>query len=190
MSWEELYPIVCDQAYYAVLRYDPRRKDKVQELVCQSYEKYQNDVSKGKEIKKQEFKCFITQRAKEVDLRSFVKKGKGGTSTTDPLSFYRRRPDSGTEIVQYDDWVTSKAHIKERVEDSFSFNIDFSNWQKTLSRIERRILKLLLNGFTAPQIAKKIKLSYLTVREKINCMKTAFIQYFHIASNKPLPAFG
>ena len=32
MSWEELYPIVCDQAYYAVLRYDPRRKDKIRSL--------------------------------------------------------------------------------------------------------------------------------------------------------------
>jgi hypothetical protein len=190
MDWGELYPIVASQAYYSVLRYDPRRRDKVQELVCQSYEKYQNDVSKGKEIKKQEYKCFVNQRAKEVDKRSFVKKGFGGTSTTDALSFYRHRSDSGTEIVQYDEWMTSRPHIKERVEDSFSFNIDFSNWQRTLTKMESRILKLLLNGFTAPQIAKKIKLSYLTVREKINCMKTAFIRYFHITNNKPLPDFG
>ena len=74
MSWEELYPIVAEQAYYAVMRYDPRRKDKVQELVCQSYEKYSRDISKGKEIKKQEYKCFVTQRAKEVDQRSICKK--------------------------------------------------------------------------------------------------------------------
>jgi hypothetical protein len=33
MSWEELYPGVSEQAYYSVLRYDPRRKDKIQELV-------------------------------------------------------------------------------------------------------------------------------------------------------------
>ena len=72
MSWEELYPIVSDQAYYAVLRYDPRRKDKIQELVCQSYEKYLHDVASGKEIKKQNYKCFVTQRAKEVDTRSFL----------------------------------------------------------------------------------------------------------------------
>ena len=53
MSWEELFPIVSDQAYWAVMRYDPRRrKDKIQELICQSYEKFQNDVAKGKEIKK------------------------------------------------------------------------------------------------------------------------------------------
>ena len=98
MTWEQLYPVVKEQAYFAVFRYDPRRADKVQELLCQSYEKYRNDVSMGREIKKQEFKCFITQRAKEVDLRSICKKGLGGTSTTDPLSFYRRRPDSGTDI--------------------------------------------------------------------------------------------
>ena len=77
MSWEELYPIVAEQAYYAVLRYDPRRKDKIQELVCQSYEKYSRDISRDKEIKKQEYKCFVTQRAKEVDQRSFCKKGYG-----------------------------------------------------------------------------------------------------------------
>ena len=28
MSWEELYPTITDQAYYAVLRYDPRGRIK------------------------------------------------------------------------------------------------------------------------------------------------------------------
>ena len=36
MSWEELFPIVSDQAYWAVMRYDARRADKIQELVSQS----------------------------------------------------------------------------------------------------------------------------------------------------------
>ncbi|MGE5847904.1 MAG: hypothetical protein ACM34O_14365, partial [Ignavibacteria bacterium] len=70
MSWEELYPTINEQAYYAVLRYDPRRKDKIQELVCQSYEKFLNDTAAGKEIKKQNFKCFVTRRAKEVKWES------------------------------------------------------------------------------------------------------------------------
>ena len=52
------------------MRYDPRRKDKIQELVCQSYEKYVRDKASDKEIKKQEYKCFVTQRVKEVDKRS------------------------------------------------------------------------------------------------------------------------
>ena len=85
MSWEELYPIVADQAYWAVMRYDPRRKDKIQELVCQSYEKFVRDTAADKEIKKQEYKCFITQRVKEVDRRSICKKGFGGTSSIDVL---------------------------------------------------------------------------------------------------------
>lgn len=42
MTWNELYPVVKEQAHYAVLRYDERRQDKVQELVCQAYEKYQH----------------------------------------------------------------------------------------------------------------------------------------------------
>ena len=97
MSWDELYPIVAEQAYYAVLRYDPRRQDKIQELVCQSFEKYKNDLSKGKEIKKQDYKCFVTQRAKEVDLRSICKQGYGGTSTIDVLSYFRKRNNVNTE---------------------------------------------------------------------------------------------
>jgi hypothetical protein len=47
------------------MRYYPRRKDKIQELVCQSYEKFIRDEAAGKEIKKQDYKCFITRRAKE-----------------------------------------------------------------------------------------------------------------------------
>ena len=108
MSWDELYPIVKEQAYYAVMRYDPRRKDKIQELVCQSYEKFIRDKASEKEIKKQDYKCFVTQRAKEVDTRSICKKGYGGTSTIDPLSFFRRRLDVNTEIVEFDEWMTSK----------------------------------------------------------------------------------
>ncbi len=86
-----LYTAGNEQAYYAVLRYDLRRKDKVQELVAQSYEKYVHDIQLGKPIVEQNYKCFITQRAKEVDKRSVCKKGPGGTSTRDALSFYKRR---------------------------------------------------------------------------------------------------
>jgi hypothetical protein len=59
MSWEELFPIVSEQSYWAVMRYDPRGKDKIQELICQSYMKYQNDVARGVEIKKQNSYRFI-----------------------------------------------------------------------------------------------------------------------------------
>ncbi len=127
MSWEELYPVVREQAYYAVLRYDPRRKDKIQELICQSYEKFTRDKAAGKEIKRQHYKCFVTQRAKEVDCRSICKKGFGGTSTTDVLSFYRRRPDVDTEVVELDEWMTSTPWKKEALEEQISFNLDFTD---------------------------------------------------------------
>jgi hypothetical protein len=188
MVWEQLYPIVYDQAYYAVMRYDPRRKDKVQELVCQSYEKFQNDLSKGKEIKKQDYKCFVTQRAKEVDKRSVCKKGLGGTSTTDALSFYRRRPDSGTEIVSFDDFMTAKPRGRQLVEENMDFNIDFTNWQNHLSRTEQKILQMLLQGYSATKIADKIKLSYIKVKECIAQMHESFIRYFDI--DKPLTTSG
>jgi hypothetical protein len=40
LCWDEIYPVSKTQAYYAVLRYEEpeRRKDKVQELICQSFE--------------------------------------------------------------------------------------------------------------------------------------------------------
>jgi ATP/maltotriose-dependent transcriptional regulator MalT len=189
MSFEEMYPVLRTQALYATMRYDPRKKDKMAELLAMTFVLYKSDIESCKEPNLNNYKSFITKRAREVDIRSVCLKGYGGNSTLDALSPYRRRANQDIEIVEYDDWQDAKLRNKERVEDSFAFPIDFGNWQKTLSSIERRILKLLLNGYTAPQIAKKIKLSYLTVREKINCMKTAFIQYFHIASNKPL-AFG
>ena len=180
MSWEELYPIVADQAYWAVMRYDPRRKDKIQELVCQSYEKYTRDVASGKEIKKQEYKCFVSQREKQVDTRSICKKGYGGTSTTDVLSFYRRRPDVDTEIVEFDEWMTSNPWKKEAVEEQISFSIDFKDWQKTLSPEEHTILSYLIQGFKASKIAEILQLSYQTVKIIISKLKQMFLDYFRL----------
>ena len=180
MSWEELYPIVQEQAYYAVLRYDPRRKDKIQELICQSYEKFIRDKAEGKEIKKQSYKCFVSQRAKEVDKRSVCKKGLGGTSTLDALSFYRRRPDVETEVVEFLEWMTSKPWNKEAVEEQLLFNIDFKNWQRTLTSKENQILSHLLQGYKANKIAEILQLSYHTVKKLIQQLKEAFLDYFRL----------
>lgn len=180
MSWEELYPIVADQAYWAVMRYDPRRKDKVQELVCQSYEKFVRDTAADKEIKKQEYKCFITQRAKQVDQRSICKKGYGGTSTLDALSFYRRRPDIDTEVVEFDDWMSAKTWKKEAIEEQISFQIDFKDWQKTLSTQEHTILTHLMQGYKAKDIAEILSLTYQTIRQIIKHLKKLFLDYFRL----------
>ena len=180
MSWEELYPIVQEQAYYAVLRYDPRRKDKIQELVCQSYEKFTRDKASGKEIKRQDYKSYVTQRAKEVDYRSICKKGYGGTSTTDVLSFYRRRPDVSTEVVAFEEWMTSKPRSKNTVEETLSFNIDFKDWQQTLTPKEKTILSHLMLGYRASKIAEILKLSYHSVKQIIKCLKEAFLDYFRL----------
>ena len=180
MSWEELYPIVREQAYYAVLRYDPRRKDKIQELICLSFEKYQKDIAKRKEIKKQNCKCFVTQRAKEVDKRSICKKGYGGTSTLDALSFYRRRPGVDTEVVELDEWMTMKPRSKHTVEETLSFNIDFKDWQQTLTSEEKTILSHLMQGYKASKIAEILKLSYHTVKNIISKLKEAFLDYFRL----------
>ena len=177
MIWDELYPIVKEQAYYAVLRYDPRRKDKIQELLCQSYEKFTRDKAANKDIKKQDYKCFVTQRAKEVDKRSVCKKGNGGTSTLDALSFYRRRE---TEVVEYDEWMTMKPRSKHTVEETLSFNIDFKDWQLTLTSNENKVLSHLMQGYKASKIAEILKLSYHTIQTIISKLKQAFLDYFRL----------
>jgi hypothetical protein len=171
---------VKEQAYYAVLRYDSRRKDKIQELVCQSYEKFKRDKESGKDIKKQDYKCFITQRAKEVDVRSICKKGFGGTSTIDALSFYRRRPDVETEIVEFDEWMMSKPRGKQAVEEQLSFDIDFKNWQRTLTQEENSILSHIMLGYKAMKIAEILQLSYYYVKTIISELKQAFLNYFRL----------
>jgi hypothetical protein len=189
MSFVEMYPTLRTQALYATMRYDPKKKDKMAELLAMAYVQYKKDIESCKEPNLNNYRAFISKRAREVDFRSVCLGGLGGNSTLDALSPYRRRPDQDIEIVEYDDWQDTKLRNKERVEDSFAFPIDFSNWQKTLHRTERRILKLLLDGYNAAKISEKLKLKYATVRDCINCMKAAFIRYFHI-NNKTLYAFG
>lgn len=181
MSFEELYPVVKEQAYYAVLRYEEpeRRKDKIQELVCQSYEKFTRDVAAGKQITKQNYKCFVTQRAKEVDKRSICTKGYGGTSIMDALSFYRRRPDVETEVVSFDDWMTSKPRAdKEMIENELTFRIDFKDWRRTLDDLQKKILDYLMQGFSAKNISEMMSMGYAKVVNLIRNLKIAFLNYF------------
>ena len=185
MTWEELYPVVKEQAYYAVMRYDPRRKDKMQELVCQAYEKYKNDIEAGVEPKLNVYKAFVQQRVKEVDIRSVCKKGLGGTSIRDVLSPYRRRPDQDVEIVEFDDWMTTSTKKKELVEDSFTFPIDFRAWLLRLKRIEKKVLNYLLEGYVVSKIAEMVKLTRAKTEQVIKSLQIAYLSYFRISLAKP-----
>jgi hypothetical protein len=176
MSWEELFPTIRSQANWAVMRYDVRRADKIQELLSQSYMKYQNDVARGKEIKKQDYKCFVTQRCKELDLRSVCLNGDGGNSIRDVLSFYRRRTDA--EIVEFDDWLAAKPRAKEMVEEQISFTIDFHSWQQTLGELERKILNYLMIGYKIKDISEMLKVTYMRVKNLIRDMKISYLNFF------------
>ncbi|MFZ1081555.1 MAG: hypothetical protein WAO19_06495 [Candidatus Kryptoniota bacterium] len=59
MTWNELYPVVTEHAKFAVLRYEERRQRKIQELLWQSFEKYQSEIPSGRGIKKQSYKCGV-----------------------------------------------------------------------------------------------------------------------------------
>ncbi len=138
------------------------------------------DKAAGKEVKRQDYKCFVTQRAKEVDQRSICKKGFGGTSTLDALSFYRRRPDVETEIIEFDEWMTSRPWKKEALEEQYSFNLDFKDWQQTLTSEEKTILSHLMQGYKASKIAEILQLTYHTVKTIISNLKQAFLDYFRL----------
>ena len=78
------------------------------------------------------------------------------------------RLDVDTEIVEFDDWMSAKTWKKEAVEEQISFNIDFKDWQKTLSTQEHTILTHLIEGYKASKIAELLQLTYTTVKQIIN----------------------
>ncbi len=184
MTWNELYPVVKEQADYAVLRYDERRKDKVQELVCQAFEKYQIDVSSGREIKKQAYKCFVTQRAKEVDVRSVCKNGDGGTSQKDVLGFFNRRSDSKIIVTGLQEWMTIPGKSRMAIDDVLTFNVDYSRWINRLDDLQQRIVEYLVQGFCMKEIAKKIAATVEKVKTIIRQIQAKYLTYFELETFK------
>ncbi len=178
MTWNEMYPVVTEQAKYAVLRYDERRQDKVQELVCQAFEKYQIDIAAGKEIKKQPYKCFVTQRAKEVDVRSVCKDGFGGTSQLDVLGYYLRREDSPIEVGCFDEWMPTNAKSREAADSALTFNVDYSIWMSKLNDSQKRIVDYLVQGFSFKEISAITRMTRSTIKKIVQEIQQACTNYF------------
>jgi hypothetical protein len=178
MTWNELQPVVTEQAKYAVLRYDERRQDKVQELVCQSFEKFRSDVAAGKEIKKQAFKCFVTQRANEVDIRSVCKDGYGGTSQLDPLGFFLRRQNSPIEVTSFNEWMPSDARTREAADSALTFSVDYGIWMSKLNDVQRTILEFLIQGYNVKEIASMFKATRCRITATIKGIQQQFLNYF------------
>ena len=182
MNWEELYPILKIQAEFAVMRYEEkeRRKDKIQELLCQSYEMYQRHITKDKPIDKNQFKQFITKRSREVDKRSICKAKYGGTSTIDILCYMRRRSDSPTPVICFDEWMTCTPKSKELVDDNLAFSVDFNDWLMKLNASQKRLLDLLIQGYKTSRIAEKLRTSAKVVKDKIIELRNSFVSFFSI----------
>ena len=113
-----------------------------------------------------------------MDVRSICKKGYGGTSSIDALSFYRRRPDQEIEVVEFDDWMTSKPWSGENIENEISFKIDFKDWQNKLTKQEKTILSHLMQGYKAKDISDILQLNYNSI---IILLKEKFLEYFSLA---------
>lgn len=182
MSWSELYDIIKIQAEFAVMRYEEpeRRKEKIQELICQAYELYQSYLAKGKPIDKNQFKQFITKRSREVDKRSVCKAKYGGTSTIDVLCYMRRRSDSPTPVIAFDDWMTASTRSKQIVDDTLAFHVDYHDWIAKLTAMQKRIFQCLVDGYKCSKIAEMLKTSATRVKETINELRLSFIKFFNI----------
>ncbi len=184
MTWKELHQIVTIQAEFAVMRYEEkeRRKDKIQELVCQAYELYLSYLAKGKPIDKNQFKQFVTKRCREIDKRSICKAKYGGTSTLDVLSYYRKRPNSPTPVFQYDEIITAKASIKSKqlVDDSLAFAVDYPDFLLKLTAIQKRILDYLIQGYRTSKIAEMTRTTSTKVKQVIKQLQVRFVEFFEI----------
>jgi hypothetical protein len=183
MIWEELYPIVKNQADWAVLRYEEpeRRKDKIQELVCQSYQKYLHDIERGIEPQKNNYKSFVTKRAKEVDIRSICKNGTGGTSSIDVLSYVNRRATAPITVVEFDNWMTVTPRTKENIEAAYCFPIDYEHWLAQLDELQQQILNYLIQGYKISKIAEIIKATISKVKKVIREIQKLFVGFFDIS---------
>lgn len=95
----------------------------------------------GHDITRQKYKQFITKRARELDTRSVVKQGYGGTSKIDALGYFRRRSDSKTDIVQFDDWMCFDGN-RNTVEQNYNFQIDFKEFFSKLSEVQQKVFNL------------------------------------------------
>ena len=177
MSFEELLPVVQTQAHYAVLRYDSRRQDKIQELLAQSFEKFQRDKAAAKEITAQKYKHFVTKRSRELDFRSVVKKGYGGDSKIDALGFYQRRPDSETEVVTFNDFLLFQGKSND-VEKNYNFQLDFQKFFSKLNEIQQKVLKFRAEGFELKEIATKLKMKMSNVYSMLQEIKKKFMKFF------------
>lgn len=160
--------------------YDERRQDKIQELVCQAYEKYQSDLAAGRAIKKQSFKCFVTQRAKQLHIRSVVTKGYGGTSQLDVLGYFNRRPDSPITVTGLQEWLTIPGTSREAIDEALTFKVDYSRWINRLNRTQKRIVGYLIQGFQLKEIAKFINAKVSRVRAIVREIQEQFLSYFEV----------
>ncbi|MCJ7553577.1 MAG: LuxR C-terminal-related transcriptional regulator [Ignavibacteriaceae bacterium] len=76
--------------------------------------------------------------------------------------------------------MTSKPWKKEAVEEQISFQIDFKDWQRTLTAQEKTILTHLMQGYKAKDIADILQLAYQTIRQIIKHLKERFLEYFRL----------
>jgi DNA-binding NarL/FixJ family response regulator len=76
----------------------------------------------------------------------------------------------------------SKGRKKEAVEDAYAFQIDFKAWKERLTRTEKKVLQLLMEGYRAMKISELLKLSYDTLKKlsKESSRHTKIILYWRV----------
>jgi DNA-binding NarL/FixJ family response regulator len=66
--------------------------------------------------------------------------------------------------------------------DTAAFQIDFKAWKERLTRTEKKVLQLLMEGYRAMKISELLKLSYDTLKKlsKESSRHTKIILYWRV----------
>lgn len=120
----------------------------------------------------------MTQRAKQLDIRSVVKGGYGGTSRLDALGNVLRRPNSAIYVTDLQDWMPISERSKEAIDEALVFNVDFSRWINRLNDVQRKVVNYLIQGFRVKEIAEIIKTTANNVKTIVREVQKRFLNYF------------
>ncbi len=94
----------------------------------------------------------------------------------------RKHQWNGTfEKVDFlDDLANDRMNTRIRAQDNLSFYVDFRTFLNKLYTLQKQTVALLMKGFKLKEICKILSKSYHIVKQIINSVKEAYLQYFEV----------
>ena len=166
--------------------------DIVQNILACNIVNHQNAKLRGKKLSIGEQVNFMKHRAGE--FRSGVRNefGNTGHTTKDALS-KRLYYEGEVEVhsIQYEEEQSQcgkgmlTAYMSNKnAEDSYIFRMDLESFLFILSKQERLIFIMRLNGYKQIEIANVMKLSVSMVRRTLSCIGRKYVHWFDIEQGR------